>query len=252
MLAARRLLKPAGLRPTPVRPTGWWFDLALLAGFAALTGLLAAGVLLDLDEAVSDWCVDHRVAVAYWLARAFNFLGNGGPLTLICLGIAVWLAVRARTVRPVLPVVAAFLLTGIAILPIKLWTDRAAPNSTLPDAVDLFNTLPPGEYSRSYPSGHMVNTVVWYGVLALLLAPWLAAGVRRWLRFAPPVIVFVTTVYLNFHWLTDSVAGVLLGVALDRLLARAPWDGNRSTAVSRGSDQLGSGQLEGGQRRHGG
>jgi membrane-associated phospholipid phosphatase len=98
----------------------------------------------------------------------------------------------------------------------------------------------------------MVNTVVWYGVLALLLAPWLAAGVRRWLRFAPPVIVFVTTVYLNFHWLTDSVAGVLLGVVLDRLLARAPWDGNRSAAVPRGSDQLGSGQLEGGQRRHGG
>jgi membrane-associated phospholipid phosphatase len=230
-----------------VRPAGWWFDLLLLAGFAVLTALLGAGVLLDLDEAVSDWSVDHRVTWAYWLARAFNFLGNGGPLTLLCLLIAGWLAVRGRTVRPVLPVVAAFLLTGIAILPIKLWTDRAAPNSTLPDAVDLFNTLPPDEYSRSYPSGHMVNAVVWYGVLALLLAPWLAAGLRRWLRFAPPAIVFVTTVYLNFHWLTDSVAGLLLGVVLDRLLARTPWDGNLA-AVLPGR----SGQLEGGQRSPGG
>jgi membrane-associated phospholipid phosphatase len=229
-----------------VRPAGWWFDLLLLAGFAALTALLAAGVLLDLDEAVSAWCVDNRVAGAFWLARVFNFLGNGGPLTLLCLLIAGWLAVRGRTVRPVLPVVAAFLLTGIAILPIKLWTDRAAPNSTLADAVDVFNTLPPGEYSMSYPSGHMVNAVVWYGVLALLLAPWLATGVRRWLRVAPPAIVFVTTVYLNFHWVTDSVAGLLLGVVLDRLLTRAPWDGNLP-AVLRGSDQL-----EGGQRGHGG
>jgi membrane-associated phospholipid phosphatase len=219
-----------------VWPAGWWFDLLLLAGFAALTALLAAGALLDLDKTISDWCVDHRTSGAYWLARMFNFLGNGGPLTVICLVIAVGLAVRGRTARPVLPVVAAFLLTGFAILPIKLWTDRAAPNSTLPDAVDLFNTLPPGEFGLSYPSGHMVNTVVWYGVLALLLAPWLAPAVRRWLRFAPPAIVFVTTVYLNFHWVTDSIAGLLLGVVLDRLLARAPWDG------------AGLGQREGGER----
>jgi membrane-associated phospholipid phosphatase len=214
---------PTRLRPQPVRPAGWWLDLLMLAGFAVVTALLAAGVLLDLDKTVSDWCVGHRTTGTYWLARAANYLGNGGPLTVICLVIAIGLAVRGRTVRPVLPVVAAFLLTGIAILPIKLWTNRAAPNSKLPNAVELFNTLPPGEYGRSYPSGHLVNTVVWYGVLALLLTPWLTATVRRWLRFAPPAIVFVTTVYLNFHWLTDSIAGLLLGVVLERLIMRAPW-----------------------------
>ena len=69
----------------------------------------------------------------------------------------------------------------------------------------------------------MVNTIVWYGVLALLLAPWLNRTARLWLRIAPPVIVFVTTVYLDFHWLTDSIAGVLLGVFIDRLLVRVPW-----------------------------
>lgn len=211
------------LRPQPVRPAGWWLDLLMLAGFAVVTALLAGGILLDLDKTISDWCFDHQPTVTHWLARAGNYLGNGGPLTVICLVIAVWLAVRGRTVRPVLPVVAAFLLTGIAILPIKLWTNRAAPKSTLANAVELFNTLPPGEYGRSYPSGHMVNTVVWYGVLALLLSPWLAVTVRRWLRFAPPAIVFVTTVYLNFHWLTDSIAGLLLGVVLERLIMRAPW-----------------------------
>lgn len=218
----------SGLTLRPVRPAGWWFDGLLLAGFAVLTALLAAGTLLDLDSAVSDWCFDHETDVGHGLARAFNFLGNGGPLTGICLVTGAILAVRARSVWPVLPVVAAFLLTGFAILPIKLWTDRAAPKSTLPDKVELFNQLPPGEYSLSYPSGHMVNTVVWYGVLVLLLSPWLPAAARRLLRIAPPAIVFVTTVYLNFHWLTDSIAGLLLGVFLDRLLARVPW-GNRRT-----------------------
>lgn len=205
------------------RVRDWWPDALLLAGFAALTALLAAGFLLDFDEAVSQWCFDHETDATYWLARVFNFLGNGGPLTALCLAVAVALAVRRRSVRPVLPVVAAFLLTGFTILPLKLWTDRAAPRSPVPDAVELFNTIPPGEYAESYPSGHLVNAIVWYGVLTLLLSPWLPAAVRRWLRIAPPAIVFVTTVYLNFHWFTDSVAGLLLGLVLGRLIARIPW-----------------------------
>lgn len=225
-------------RPRPVRPAGWWFDLLLLAGFALLTTLLGNGALLEMDSAVSDWCFDNQVAVAYWASRGLNFLGNGGPLTAICLAIAIMLGVRGRSIRPVLPVVAAFLLTTFAILPLKLWTDRAAPRSTLPDAVDLFNTLPPGEYGRSYPSGHLVNTLVWYGILALLLAPWLTPVLRRWLRIAPPVIVFVTMIYLNFHWVTDAIAGLLLGIFLDRLLARVPWgDLHRSAQQARPPDR---------------
>ncbi|GFJ90954.1 phosphatase PAP2 family protein [Phytohabitans rumicis] len=188
-----------------------------------MTAALAAGWLLDLDQAVADWVDTHQTDLTYWLARVLNFLGSGSPLTLLCLGIAIWLGVRRRSLWPIAPVVAAFLATGFAIMPLKLWTDRAAPRSTLPDAVELFNTLPPGEYSISYPSGHLVNTVVWYGVLVLLLTPWLGRTARRWLRVAPPVIVFCTTIYLNYHWVTDSVAGLLLGLLLDRLLTRVPW-----------------------------
>lgn len=221
---ARAVTALSRLRPRPVRPAGWWFDLLLLAGFALLTGLLATGGLLGVDQAVSDWCSGHRPGAADWVARKLNYLGNGGPLTLICLAIAIPLAVRGRTVRPVLPVVAAFLVTGIVIMPIKLWTDRPAPSSMLPDAAELFHdTLPPGITGESYPSGHLVNVVVWYGVLAMLLSPWLAPALRRWLRWTPPVVVFATTIYLNFHWATDAVAGLLLGVFLDRLLTRTPW-----------------------------
>lgn len=207
-----------------VWPAGWWLDAALLAGFAALTAALANGWLLGLDRGVADWLFDHEWDPVYWVARTLNFLGSGSPLTIICALIAIWLGVKRRSVWPFLLVVSAFLATGFAIMPLKLWTDRAAPRSTLPDAVELFNSdLPPGEYSISYPSGHMVNTIVWYGVLALLLAPWLRRTARRWLRIAPPAIVFVTTVVLNFHWVTDSIAGLMLGLVLDRLLKRVPW-----------------------------
>jgi membrane-associated phospholipid phosphatase len=206
-----------------VWPAGWWFDGLLLVAFVALTAALAAGWLLDLDRDVADWVFDHQWDPAYWVTRTLNFLGSGSPLTIICAVIAIWLGVRRRSAWPFALVVAAFLATGFAILPLKLWTDRAAPRSTLPDAVELFNNLPPGEYSLSYPSGHLVNTIVWYGVLTLLLAPWLGRTARRWFRIAPPTIVFFTTVYLNYHWVTDSVAGLLLGLLLDRMLKRVPW-----------------------------
>jgi membrane-associated phospholipid phosphatase len=225
-----------GVRPRPVRPAGWWFDLLLLAALIGLTVALTRGHLLGLDRAVADWADAHRPPVAYWAARVLNYLGQGTPLTLLTAGLGVLLAVRVGSVRPVLPPVTAFILTYLTIGPLKLWTDRAAPSASvkepyLPpaDAVRLFHTE--GPFGVSYPSGHVANTVVWYGVLALLLLPLLRTygrplrpGSRTVLRVVPPVVVFTTTTYLGWHWLTDSVAGLLLGLLLGRLLARIPWD----------------------------
>lgn len=224
-------------RPAPVRPAGWWYDGLLLAALVALTVALTTGHLLGVDRAVADWADEHRPTAAYWVARVLNFLGQGTPLTLIAAGLGVLLAVRLRSVRPVLPPVFAFLLTNLTIGPLKLWTDRAAPSASvkppyLPEAdtVQLFHTA--GPYGMSYPSGHVANAIVWYGVIGLLLGPLLATfGGRRLpdrlltaVRVAPPLIVLATTTYLGWHWLTDSVAGLLLGLLLDRLLRRVPWD----------------------------
>ena len=85
--------------------------------------------------------------------------------------------------------------------------------------------------AQSYPSGHVANAIVWYGVIALLLAPLartfgrhLSARLVTVVRLVPPLVVLTTTTYLGWHWLTDSVAGLLLGLLLDRLLHRVPWD----------------------------
>jgi hypothetical protein len=36
--------------------------------------------------------------------------------------------------------------------------------------------------------------------------------------------VAVTMVYINYHWLTDVVAAVPLGLVLSRVMHRIPWD----------------------------
>jgi membrane-associated phospholipid phosphatase len=207
---------------------GWWFDAALVALFAALTAAVAAGWTHGLDLAVRDWADSHRPTPAYVIARGLNLLGQGSPLAVIALGLAVLLAWRAHSVRPVLPVLAAYAALMLTVGPVKVLTDRAAPHKPegTPHREDLFSG------GMSYPSGHTANTVVWYGVLVLLLAALLPAaarlgersGARLALRLAPPAIVAVVTTYLGFHWITDTVAGLIAGVLLDRLLRRVNWD----------------------------
>lgn len=213
----------------------YWPDALLLGGFVALTGALAAGWFLGFDVAVRDWCDGHRPAALYWTARVLNVLGNGTWLALVALGLAVLLARRTRSWRPLLLPVVAFVATSLVVYALKLWTDRGAPRS---DRVELFSG------GESYPAGHLVVAVVWYGVIVSLLS--LPPRVRLAIRVVPVVVVFVTTVYLSFHWTTDDVGGLLLGLLLDRTVRRSarlsppspPAPGRGSAADPRGPERI--------------
>lgn len=207
-------------RLRPVRPAGWWPDALLAALFVAVTLALAGGALLGCDLAVRSFVDEHRPTVLYWLARVGNLLGQGGYLTEICLVLALLLAWRRHSVRPVLPVLVALALTFGTLTPVKDWTDRAAPH-----AWQLAHPEQFGSGGVSYPSGHIVNAIVWYGVLVLLLARWLPPVWQWVIRVVPPAVLSVTTVYLGYHWFTDTVAGLFFGLLLDRILRRIPWDG---------------------------
>ncbi len=210
------------------RPRSWWPDLGFTAAFVALTVLLAAGHLLAFDAAVADWADAHRPAPLYWTARVLNYLGQGGqvlmPVAILLAGAVAW---RTRSIRPLLVFAAAFVLTYVTIGPLKIWLQRAAPRFPGTDRTELFNPAAVGNLGMSYPSGHVANALVWYGVIALLLGALvggLSAPALLALRVLPPVIVFCTTTYLSFHWITDSIAGLFLGLVLTRLMARVPWD----------------------------
>jgi membrane-associated phospholipid phosphatase len=193
-------------------------DLAAVAGFALVTVALASGAVRAFDLWVRDVADNHRPEFAYWAARGLNYLGSGGALTVLCGLIAIGLALRRRTVWPVGLVVLTFVATGVVIQPLKSLFHRAAPHSPLPDEAEvrLFSQAD----GLSFPSGHAVNTIVWYGVLTLLLAPWLSATAVRWLRFTPPAVIAVVSPYLGFHWVTDVLAGFCLGVLIDRQVVR--------------------------------
>jgi uncharacterized membrane protein YkvA (DUF1232 family) len=207
-----RLESPARFR--------FWPEVWLVAGFVALSIALDHGWFLGVDLAVRNWCDEQtaRLRATYWLARGLNFAGQGLWLTTVAVALAALLIWRVRSVRPLLPVAAAYLLTHATLGPAKLWFDRAAPHAPVPHPERLFTG------GLSYPSGHATNAVVWYGVIAMLLAALLRSGLpARWrlvVRVGPAVLVVVTTTYLGFHWLTDDAAGILLGVLIDRVIVR--------------------------------
>jgi hypothetical protein len=207
-----------------MRRRGWLLDAVLVVVLAAITALVWAGVTHGIDLDTRDWVDTHRPTPAYVVARVLNYLGQGTPLAILAMGLAVLLAWRKHSVRPVLPVLAAYLLLMFTVGPMKVLTDRAAPHKPegVPNREEFFSG------GMSYPSGHTANTIVWYGVLVLLLSALAPTTVRRAarlaLRFGPPLIVAIVTTYLGFHWITDTVAGLIAGLLLDRLLRRVDWD----------------------------
>lgn len=222
-----------GVELRRVRPAGWWWDLLLAVGFVAVTVGVASRTLIGTDVWLRDWCDAHRPDAAFWAARALNLFGQGGWLTGISLVLAAFLAWRRRSVRPLLPVGTALVLTFVTLTVLKDVTARPAPHARVGDG---FTRGYFGGGGASYPSGHLVNAIVWYGILALLLASWLGSRWRRVVRIAPPVVLCFSTVYLGYHWFSDTVAGVLFGLLLDRIICRVPWDelplGRRLTASS--------------------
>jgi membrane-associated phospholipid phosphatase len=214
--AVQGLRRGGRLVPRAV-PADWWFDGLLVVAFAALTaGLVWWPALLKLDLVVRDWSDAHRPPAASAVAQALDYVGQGGPAMTLTLLVAFWLAWRWRTVRPILPAGLAPIVSTVSIVTLKRWSSRGAPHD---GSVRLFS----GSQEVHYPSGHVSNGVVYYAVLALLLAPFLSVAARRQLQWLPGLLVLVATTYIGYHWITDSVAGYLLGLFLVRLLLRVPW-----------------------------
>jgi PAP2 superfamily len=206
----------------------WWVDALLLVGLAITTWLAATGVTEDLDLAIRSWCMDHDPAWARAIAFGLNHFGQGWLLTYVLAGgLTLAALVRTRKWQVLLPGVAAYLLTGFGTGPLKIWSERDAPSSGWPPeiSVQFFNHA--AEYARSFPSGHVVNAFVWWPAILTLLSVVLARPVppriKRFFLVAPPIIVFATTIFLSYHWLTDDIAGVFLGLFLARLYARIPF-----------------------------
>ena len=206
---------------------GWHWSLANLA--LVLTVLVGGGIVLGatvlasevyeevvdseglaaLDQPVLDAAVASRTpASEEWVTR-FTDLGGTVGMPLIAVAVVVVLAVRRRSWLPVLLMgVAAAGSVAITVIGKDL-AARARPPQAL--------AVPPYETSASFPSGHTLNATVVLGVAAYLVMLG-RKHLRSRLLVGSLVVVFVVAmglsrVWLGHHWLTDVMAGWLVGLA---------------------------------------
>ena len=210
---------PAGAPPSP-RPgraigvgcPPWWsLVLAALVTIGVTVDLLNRGRLERMDlwvsEVTSAW--DLRHSWAYWPIWGVTQAGGRVTILIVLAGLVGWLAVRQRTLLPLLRVVVALLLLTAVVYAFKWGTGRTAP------------AFPGSFFHRdgsSYPSGHVANAALMWGVarwqaVEYGLAP--AAQRGAWLlSVLGPVATGVAMVALDFHWVTDAVVGLAVGLLL--------------------------------------
>ena len=185
-------------------------DVAVTAVVLALTAAVFAavadhGILAHIQRA-DDWWLrlmtSGRLAPITLIAKVFNVLGLVYVTFPVRLAIAGFLALRRRWWH-LAAFAAAVVLSEVLIGTLKGSYDRVRPPGSLV-----------ATSGASFPSGHSVAATVTVVAAVIALVPpgrvrvaWGAAAA------AFSVLMALSRAYLGAHWLSDAVAGVLLGTS---------------------------------------
>lgn len=157
----------------------------------------------DADLAVARGMDDIRSVVASGLARFLNVLGSGVVTIPFRALVAAWLAFRRRW-RAFAVWVLVWISAEVLLTFAKGFFHRGRPPGALVDIVGY-----------SFPSGHAVAGASIAVALVLVLVP---PGPQRrrweWIAVGFAFVMAFSRVYLRAHWLSDVVAGILLGAGV--------------------------------------
>jgi membrane-associated phospholipid phosphatase len=203
-----------GPRFDPHAATGLALSLALLTAIVGGVGLgvlayleRTNGHLNHLDRSVASWGFDHSSAMSKDGLRLVTQLGAFTTIVVLCLVVAAFETFRTRSawILPFLVVV----LGGEEVLTISI---KDLANRTRPS----FDPTAVSGLGPSFPSGHSATAAACYAAVALLLARRrgrTARAVLTGLAVGVAVAVAASRVLLDVHWLSDVIAGLLLGWA---------------------------------------
>lgn len=215
--------------------------LALLAGFVVVAGLAAAftEILEDVlvgdgingvDEPAARWLAGHRELWLTAALKAITLLGNSSTVAVVAVLVTAVVVWRAGTWLPaVLGLIGAGGI-GLVIVTAKRVVGRSRPASP-------FALITEGGYS--FPSGHATGTAAVALLCAWMLSRWVIGSwpgrVAVWsVAIGVTGAVGFSRVYLGVHYVSDVLAGWLLGAAWAGtvMLVGSWWEATRSTSAN--------------------
>jgi membrane-associated phospholipid phosphatase len=177
-----------------------------LNGFIELTDELAENELGGFDKTVQDYVISFRTP---GLTTFFEFMTNVGDRLAyftITLALAAYFYINHKSWKFILQTSAVLILATATNIVLKRIINRARPS--LEHLVSV-NTL-------SYPSGHSMSAMAFYGFLAYLCIRY---PIKRWLRYMlVTLLIFIivsiglSRIYLGVHYPSDVIAGFIGGL----------------------------------------
>jgi undecaprenyl-diphosphatase len=174
--------------------------------FAWLAGRVAEGRTFAFDAAVRAYVHQHASPGLTAFMRAVS--GIGEPASLIVMSAVVVFALLAEhweraAARFAITMVGAFVLDTS----LKLAFHRARP-------VSFFGTLLPNSYS--FPSGHALFSISFFGTLAALVTARIGNPAARIVIWATAAVmaflIGLSRIYLGVHYPSDVIAGYAAAV----------------------------------------
>jgi undecaprenyl-diphosphatase len=216
---------------------GWAVLTALWIGFGKLlTGPLDGGAVVRADERVARWWVGQRTPtmndaslIGSMLAETITKIAVTAVLALVLLW--VW----RRWFEPLVLVI-SLIVEAAAFIAVTTVVGRDRPDVPHLDSSPVGSSFPSGHTAAAAAYAAIAVIVFWHTrkIWARLLVVVIVALI--------PVIVAVARMYRGMHFLSDTIAGALLGgasVALTVIVLSHSPEGEQ--AIANAADDVGGG-----------
>ena len=177
-----------------------------LNGFVQLTDELAENELGSIDESVSEYVISFRDDTLTDYFTIATHLGDRYAYIAITILFAVFYFFKDRSWKFILQTTLVLILASLSNIVLKQVFNRARPSL---EHLVTVNTL-------SYPSGHSMSAMAFYGFLIFLCVRYRMPDWVRYLFIAILTLLIlsigISRIYLGVHYPSDVAAGFIGGL----------------------------------------